>query len=306
MERRPYGRDLSLTLRMLFVSLVLAGVYSVLGLLVAIFVVAEWREWEAWLLSVFFVGGIWAHYRTSDELVLGAARARVVGPKKEPELHAMLERLCTMADLPKPRVAVSEATIPNAFAAGRSPRRAVVVVTGSLRERLEPAELESVLAHELAHIANRDAFVVTAASLFPVLGAYLGRWRFAGHDFTDRERDFREYLVWPFLMALGLVLYGLGAVLTFAISRYREYAADRGSALITGRPEQLMSALQKVSSDIARIPKRDLRALAGLNAFFIVPAAKPRRWEISMDHPPLEKRLRELSELAREMGRPVR
>ncbi len=306
MRRKDLGRDFGLSVRMLLVGGVIAVLYAALALIAVWVVSTSPGDLLSWAIALLIFGGILAHFANAEGLVLGAARARLVDRAEAPELHATVERLCGLTDLPKPRLAVSESDVPNAFAAGMTTRRSTVAVTQGLWSRLEPPELEAVLAHELAHIANRDAIVVTSASLFPTIGAWLGRWRFGAQDFRTRERDWREYLIWPFLMVLALVLYGFGALLTFAISRYREYAADRGSALITGRPEALMSALQKISGDMASIPKRDLRALSGLNAFFIIPAVKPRRFELSMDHPPLTKRLRKLAEIARELGQAVR
>jgi heat shock protein HtpX len=303
-QRKAYGRDLGLTLRMAFVGLVLATLYAGVLLLAVLVVLVDPGEWESWAIAAIMLGAVGGHLAAADRLVLRAVRARLVSPDEEPDLHAAIERLCALADLPKPRVAVSDLTVPNAFATGITPSRGVIVVTRGLRARLDRGQLEAVLAHELSHIANRDAVLVTAASLFPTVGAWLGRWRFGGRDFRDRKRDRREYVLWPFMIVLGAVLYGFGALLTFTISRYREYAADRGAALITGAPEQLMSALQTISSDMALIPTRDLRALAGLNAFFIIPTtSRRRRLELLMTHPPVEKRLAELGEIARELGK---
>jgi heat shock protein HtpX len=257
-----------------------------------------------WFLPLLVLFGVWAHYEGADKLALRAMHAREVLPDEEPGLHEQVARLSGLAEIPKPRIAISPLDAPNAFAAGTRPSRATLVVTDGLRARLTPQELESVLGHELSHVANRDAFIVTAASLFPTIGAYLGHWRFGGHDFTHEKRDLREYIFWPFIMAMAILLYVFGRLLTFAISRYREYAADRGSVLLTGSPEQLMSALQKITGEMASIPNRDLRAMSGLNALFIIPAAASR-WEVAMDHPPLRKRLARLEEMARELGKAV-
>jgi heat shock protein HtpX len=176
-----------------------------------------------------------------------------------------------------------------------------------LERRLDERELEAVIAHELAHIANRDAIVMTAASYLQMWGAIFARRRWGREDFGKEDHDFSTRASFALIKPFALVFYGFTTALTFALSRYREYAADRGAALMTGAPEQLMSALQKIAGEVARIPSRDLRAMSGLNAFFIIPASvKERRFEFLMDHPPLEKRLRELSELARDMGRPIR
>jgi heat shock protein HtpX len=303
MQRGPYGRDLSLSIRMLFVSVVLLVLYGSLAFL------ALWAIYDdPGLGSVAAAFSLaictYIYFKAADGLVLRAVGASPVERAEAPELHGMVERLAAMADLPKPRIAVSSLDAPNAFAAGITPPRATIVVTRGLLDRLEEREVEAVLGHEVAHIANRDALVVTAASLFPTVGAWLGRWRFGARDFRKRKRDWREYLAWPFLMLFAVILYAFGTLLTFTISRYREYAADLGSALATGHPENLMSALQKLSSETALIPRRDLRALSGLNAFFIV-SVKRRRFVLNMDHPPLEKRLARLAEITRELGKAV-
>jgi heat shock protein HtpX len=289
---------------MLIVTTVLVLLYAAL-LTVAFGVVwVDRSDVRAWLVPPFVILCLYLHYSGAGRLALAAVHASEVRPDDEPELYGAVEKLSALADIPTPRVAVSPLDAPNAFAAGTSPKRATIVVTTGLRDRLEPQELEAVLGHELSHIVHRDVFVVTAASLFPTVGAYLGRWRFGTSDFRRRKRDAREWLLWPVIMTIAVILFVFGKLLTFAISRYREYAADRGSVLLTGAPEQLMSALQKVSGEMALIPNRDLRALAGLNALFIIPAAVSR-WEVAMDHPPLGKRLARLEEMARELGRPA-
>ena len=222
----------------------------------------------------------------------------------------MVERLCAMADLPKPRVAMIDSVVPNAFATGRNPKHAAVAVTRGLWERLEPQEIEGVLAHELSHIANRDVLVMTVASFFAMLAALLTRFGLYAGMFGgfggNRDSNNNSVPVWLIVVAASMVTYVVSWVLIRTISRYREYAADRGSALITGAPEYLMSALQKISSQITLIPERDLREVAGMNAFFIIPASvKERTAELFMDHPPLEKRLARLAEISREMGRPI-
>jgi heat shock protein HtpX len=247
-------------------------------------------------------------YYTSDKLALAAAGAKVVSREDAPQLHDMVERLCGMADLPKPKIAIMNTPVPNAFATGRSPKHAAVCVTTGLWDRLEPKEVEGVLAHELSHIANRDVLVMTVASFFAMLaamltrfGLYAGMWGGGGN-----RRDNNGPPVWLIIFAVSILVYAISFVLIRTISRYREYAADRGSALITGAPEYLMSALQKISSQMTMIPNRDLRQVEGMNAFFIIPAkAKSAVSELFMDHPPIEKRLAALAEIAREMGRPV-
>jgi heat shock protein HtpX len=234
----------------------------------------------------------------------------VVGPDEAPELHAMVERLCAMADLPKPRVAVIDSEVPNAFATGRSPKHAAVAVTTGLWNRLDSREVEGVLAHELSHVANRDVLVMTVASFFAMLAGVLTRFglyagMFGGFG-NSRDNNNNSVPVWLIVLVVSIVTYFLSQILILAISRYREFAADRGSALLTGAPEHLMSALQKIASQITMIPQQDLRQVETMNAFFIVPTNwKKRGAELFMTHPPLEKRLDALAEIAREMGRPV-
>jgi heat shock protein HtpX len=212
-----------------------------------------------------------------------------------------------MADLPKPKVAIMDTPVPNAFATGRSPKHAAVCVTTGLWDRLEPKEIEGVLAHELSHIANRDVLIMTVASFFAMLAAILTRFGLYANMFGGGDRrDNNGPPVWLIVMVVSILVYALSYILIRTISRYREYAADRGSALITGAPEYLMSALQKISSQMTLIPNRDLRAVEGLSAFFIVsPKIRSAVGELFMDHPPIEKRLAALAEIAREMGRPV-
>ena len=218
-----------------------------------------------------------------------------------------------MADLPKPKVAIMETPVPNAFATGRSPKHAAICVTTGLWNRLEPKEVEGVLAHELSHVANRDVLVMTLASFFAMLAALLARFGFYaglfggfGGNNRSNNNGNNGVPVWLIVTAVAIVTYAISFILIRTISRYREYAADRGSALITGAPEYLMSALQKISSQMTLIPNQDLRKVEGMNAYFIIPArAKAFTSELFMDHPPIEKRLAALAEIAREMGRPV-
>jgi heat shock protein HtpX len=201
--------------------------------------------------------------------------------------------------------------VPNAFATGRSPKHAAVCVTTGLWHRLEPKEIEGVLAHELSHIANRDVLTMTIASFFAMLAAFITRitlWSgmFGGFGGGNRDNN-NGPPVWLIVLFVSMAVYAISFVLIRTLSRYREYAADRGSALITGAPENLMSALQKISSQMTLIPQQDLRQVEGMNAFFIIPAkARGMAAELFMDHPPIEKRLAALAEIAREMGRPVR
>jgi heat shock protein HtpX len=304
MKRKAYGRDAGLSLRMLFTT-------SLLGLLYVVFAVVLFQVLNfGVVLAVVIVGAMaFFQYFTSDKLALKAAGARVVERDEAPQLHDMIERLCAMADLQKPRVAIIESDVPNAFATGRNQKHAAVAVTTGLWQRLEPKEVEGVLAHELSHIANRDVLVMTVASFFAMVAALLTRFGFYGGMFGGMggNRDNNNSVpVWLIVLLVSIVTYFLSQILILAISRYREYAADRGSALITGAPENLMSALQKIASGITQIPQRDLREVEGMNAFFIVPTNwRSSMGQLFMTHPPLEKRLAALAEIAREMGRPV-
>jgi heat shock protein HtpX len=310
MKRRTYGRDTGLTMRMLLTS-------GLLGLLYVVFAVILFSVLKVGLapMLVIVIAMAFFQYYTSDKLALAAAGAKVVSREEAPALHDMVERLCAMADLPKPKVAIMDTPVPNAFATGRSPKHAAVCVTTGLWERLEPKEVEGVLAHELSHVANRDVLVMTIASFFAMLaamltrfGLYAGMWGggFGGGYGGNNRNNNNGPPVWLIMLLVPMVVYAISFVLIRTISRYREYAADRGSALITGAPEYLMSALQKISSQMTLIPNRDLRQVEGMNAFFIVPAKlRTATAEIFMDHPPLEKRLAALAAIAREMGRPV-
>jgi len=310
MKRRSFGRDRGLSLRMLFTT-------ALLGLLYVLFAVVLFSVLNVGLapMLVIVIGMAFFQYYTSDKLALAAAGAKVVTPEEAPELHAIVERLCAMANLPKPRVAVVESDVPNAFATGRNPKHAAVAVTTGLWRRLDQQEIEGVLAHELSHIANRDVLVMTVASFFAMLAAMLTRFGLyagmfggfgGGFGGGNRNNNNSQVPVWLIVMLVSMVVYAISFILIRTISRYREYAADRGSALITGAPEHLMSALQKIAGTITQIPQRDLREVAGMNAFFILPTNfRSQMSEWMMDHPPLEKRLAALEKIAREMGKPV-
>jgi heat shock protein HtpX len=302
MKRKAFGRDAGLSARMLLTTFLLGALYVV-------FAVVLFQVLDVGLVPMLLivVGLALFQYFTSDKLALAASGAKVVTAEQAPELHAMVERLCAMSDLPKPRVAVIPTEVPNAFATGRSPKHSAVAVTEGLWRRLEPKEIEGVLAHELSHIANRDVLIMTVASFFAMLAAVLMRFGMFGGMFGGGDRN-REggAPVWLIIFAVSLVTYVISFVLIRTISRYREYAADRGASLMTGAPEQLMSALQKIASDIVRIPQRDLRQVERMNAFFIIPTSvKSSVGELFATHPPLEKRLARLGAIAQEMGRPV-
>src|SRR5829696_1498954 len=296
MKRKAYGGDAGLTFRMLLTGGLLGLLYVVFGAILISFLNVGLIP-----MLLILVGIAVVQYYTSDKLALAASGAKVVERDRAPELHDMIERLCALADLPKPKVAVIDTDVPNAFATGRNPKHSAVAVTTGLWNRLEPQEVEGVLAHELSHIGNRDVLIMTLAGFFAMVAGLLARWGAFFGGGGDRDRGVP---VWLIVVVVSIVTYLLSYILIRAISRYREYAADRGAALITGAPENLMSALQKISSQMLRIPQRDLREVAAMNAFFIIPTnVKSTFGELFMTHPPLEKRLAALERVAREMGK---
>jgi heat shock protein HtpX len=221
--------------------------------------------------------------------------AREVSPAEAPELHAMIERLCIQADLPKPKVAVADTRMPNAFALGRSPKSATVCATTGIMELLSPAELEGVMAHELTHVANRDVLVMTLAGFFATIAAYIVQFGFLFGGGRSDDDDNPSFLV---LFLVSLAVYVVSFFLMQALSRYREFAADRGAALITGRPSALASALTHISSGMHRIPERDLRATSELQAFYIFPPGTGKSLgNLFATHPPMEKRIAALQRL---------
>ena len=232
----------------------------------------------------------------SDKLALRAMGAREVSPQEAPELHAMIERLCVQADLPKPSIAVANTQMPNAFAIGRSPKSATVCATTGIMELLSPAELEGVMAHELTHVQNRDVLVMTLASFFATIAAYIMQFGlFFGGGHSSDDDDNPSILV---LFAVSFFVYVISFFLMQALSRYREFSADRGAALITGRPSALASALTRISGGMQRIPQRDLRATQELAAFYIFPpGAGKSLGALFATHPPMEKRIAALSRL---------
>ncbi len=236
-------------------------------------------------------------YFFSDKLVLKSMGAKIVSESEEPELHQMISRLCAMADLPKPRIAVVNTPMPNAFATGRSPGNAVVAVTTGIRRQLTPAELEAVLAHELTHVKNRDVMVMTIASFLSTVAFFIVRYSFffgGGGSSRDRGGVAAAFLA-------SVVVWIVSSLLIRALSRYREYAADRGSAVITGQPSNLASALKKISGVMPRIPKEDLRKAEGMNAFFIIPAVSGSSiMNLLSTHPSTEKRIAALQKIERE------
>jgi heat shock protein HtpX len=238
-------------------------------------------------------GLLLAQFFVSDKLALHAMGAREVTPAEAPELHAMIDRLCVQADLPKPRVAVADTDMPNAFAIGRSPNKATVCATTGIMRILTPAELEGVLAHELTHVQNRDVLVMTIAGFFATVAAYIVQFGFFFGGDGDDDGD--SFVI---LLLVSLAVYAISFFLMQALSRYREFAADRGSGIITGRPSALAAALLKISGTMDRIPQKDLRATSELAAFYIFPPrAKAAVGNLFSTHPPMEKRIAALERL---------
>jgi len=245
----------------------------------------------------------------SDKIALRTAGAREVTPEEAPELHGIVDRLCALADMPKPRVAIANTDMPNAFATGRNADKAVLCVTTGLMRRLNPEELEGVISHEMSHVAHKDVQVMTIASFLAIIAALLIRIAFYGELFGGRGRgrgNQNMLLIMLALMAVSIVVYAVSFLLIRMLSRYRELAADRSGALLTGQPSALKSALVKVSTDIAKIPTRDLRSVEPLNAFFFAPAmglsAGPSLSKIFSTHPTLQRRLDELDKVQRQLG----
>ncbi len=255
-------------------------------------------------------GGYW----WSDKIALRTARAQLVTPQQAPQLHGIIDRICALADMPKPRVAISPVDLPNAFATGRSSKVAVVCVTEGLLKRLNDDELEGVLAHEMSHVAHKDVAVMTIASFLGIIAALLVRFAFYGELFggggRGRGGNNNNQNALPILlivMVVGIVVYAISFLLIRLLSRYRELSADRSGALLTGQPSALASALVKVSGDIARIPTRDLRQAEPLNAFYFAPALSGQKGQTSLStlfstHPPLEKRLKQLDKISKQLS----
>jgi heat shock protein HtpX len=286
-----FGKDTGLQIRMTVTLFLLGLVYVVL-------VVALLAAGANGITVAVIAGGLAAlNLFASDKLALAAMGARVVTPEEAPQLHAMIERLCVQADLPKPKVAVANTRMPNAFALGRSPKSATVCATTGIMEMLSPSELEGVMAHELTHVANRDVLVMTLAGFFATIAAYIVQFGFffGGGSSDDDDDDNPSFLV---LLLVSLVVYVVSFLLMQALSRYREFAADRGAAVITGRPSALASALTKIASGMNRIPQKDLRAASELQAFFIFPTGAGKSISrLFSTHPPLEKRIAALQRL---------
>ncbi|HYJ66897.1 MAG TPA: zinc metalloprotease HtpX [Nocardioidaceae bacterium] len=296
MAKTRFRGDGGLTARMSLVGFLLVALYLLFG--------AVLIAYTNLFFGVIVVAGLaWGQWFFSDKMALASMRARVVTPEQAPELHGMIDRLVALADMPKPRVAIADTDLPNAFATGRSPDHAVVCVTTGIMRRLDAEELEGVLSHELAHVANRDVAIMTVASVLGLVAGFIARWGllFGG----GRSRD-NGPPVWLIIWLVSLVVYAISFLLTRALSRYRELSADRSGAYLTGKPSALASALTKISGDMARIPTRDLRQAQSMNAFFFTPALKAEHFStLFSTHPHIQTRLDQLAKISADLGRQV-
>ncbi|HEV7529619.1 MAG TPA: zinc metalloprotease HtpX [Solirubrobacteraceae bacterium] len=289
-RRQSFGKDTGLQARMLLTLFLL-------GLLYAVFVGVLFAAGAgAGLIVVVAVVLLLVQLFGSDKLAMASLGLKEVSPEQEPELHGIIDRLCVQADLPKPRVCVMETSMPNACAMGRSQKSATVCATRGILDMLSPAELEGVMAHELSHVINRDVMVMTLASFFATLASMIAQFAlFFGGGYGSDEEGERDIML---VILVSVVVYAVSFVLLRTLSRYREFAADRGSAVLTGRPSALASALLKISGTMERVPSQDLRKAETMSAFFIIPArAKKSLMNIFADHPPLEQRLAALQRL---------
>ena len=300
MARRKsnYTIDRGLSVRMFLTGAALLGLYLVIG--------AVLRAFGIGLFAIVLVefGMLFAQYWFSDRIAMFSMGAQLVSESEEPELHAMIDRLCQLANMPKPKVGVAPQDIPNAFATGRNPANAAVVVTRGIQRRLSDEELEAVLAHELSHVAHRDVAVMTIASGVGLLAGLISRMAMWGSFLSGDDRENQNAFIMELVvMLVSFVVYIVAYLLTLTLSRYRELSADRSGAILIGKPSALASALIKISGDMATIPTNDLRKVEGMNAFFFTPAlAQGSVAALFSTHPPLQKRLDQLARLEREMN----
>jgi heat shock protein HtpX len=302
MARTRFAPDRGLSARMVLVMFLLGLLYVVfVGVLIAIHL-------SVVLIAIIAGGFFLFQFFGSDRIALYAMNGHIVTPEEAPELHAIIDRLCALSDTPKPKVAIAESDVPNAFATGRSQKRAVVCATTGILRRLDAEELEGVLAHEMSHVAHHDVVVMTIASFLGVLAGLITRFAFyaglfgGGGRRNDREDNGAIMVV--VIMLVSAIVYAISFLLIRALSRYRELAADRAGALLTGRPSALASALQKVTGAMGQIPTRDLRSAEAFNAFFFTPALANGFSLSSLfsTHPSLERRLQQQAAISRELG----
>ncbi len=300
MASTRFLKDSGLTARMTLVMFLLGALFVALivGLMYAI-------PQYAIFIGLIGLGIAWWQWYNSDTLALKAMRAREVSPEEAPELHAVIDRLCALADMPKPRVAIAYTDLPNAFATGRSPSRSVVCVTTGILDRLSAEEVEAVLAHELSHVAHRDVLVMTLAASAGIVAGMATRGAQYGAVFGGGRRDSNSGPAFLIALVVSLVVYAVSFFLTRLLSRYRELCADRSGAYLTMKPAALASALQKISGEMNTIPQKDLRASSAMNAFFIAPAvAGVDLRTLTSTHPSLEQRLEQLAKIQAELTRP--
>jgi heat shock protein HtpX len=317
MAKTRYATDRGLIARMGVTMFLIGLVFTAFILILVLLLFKFANVSSGGIIFIAVLAGValsFGSYYWSDRIALATAGAQLVTPEQAPELHGVIDRLCALADMPKPRVAIAPADMPNAFATGRSSKVAVVCVTQGLLRRLDRNELEGVLAHEMSHVAHKDVAVMTIASFLGIVAGLLIRFAFyselfgggggRGRRVGNNQNTFPVILA---VMAVGIVVYTISFLLIRLLSRYRELSADRSGALLTGQPSALASALVKVSGEMARIPTRDLRAAEPLNAFYFAPAFSARKGEMSMSrlfstHPSLEKRLKALDEISKQLS----
>jgi len=290
-----WKRDWSLTARVWLTGLLLLLLYLVfMTILLVLFPSAS-----IWLFVILAVGMGLVQYFFSDKMVLWSTGARVIEADEYPELHLMVEKLCKEADLPLPKIAIMQSPVPNAFATGRNPKHAVVACTDSIIRLLTPGELEAVLAHELSHVKNRDILTMTMASFIAMIASMIMQSFFFSALFGGRDREGGSWIV---VWIVSIIVYAISTLLILALSRYREFAADRGSALITRNPRALISALNKISGRMEAVPVEAKAKVEGANAFFIIPALSGNTiMELFSTHPPLEKRIANLEKVESEL-----
>ena len=305
MARTRFASDAGLTARMTSVMFLLGGIFVALIVILMFVLPPTWAPF----IGLIGLGIAWWQWYNSDTVAMRAMRAREVTPEEAPELHAMIDRLCTLADMPKPRVGIADVSVPNAFATGRSPDRSVVCVTTGILGLLTADEMEAVLAHELSHVAHRDVLVMTIASSAGIIAGMLSRGAQYGAWFGGGRRDNDNnggLPIWLVVLLISLVVYAVSFFLTRLLSRYRELCADRSGAYLTMKPRALATALQKISGGMNAIPTADLRASSAMNAFFIAPAIEGVSLsQLTSTHPSLEQRLEQLARIEAELSRPV-
>jgi heat shock protein HtpX len=300
MASSRFIKDGGLTARMTLTMFLLGALFVVL----VVALMTAFRGYAV-LIAVAAIGMAFWQWWSSDKLAMRAMRAREVTPEEAPELHGMIDRLCALADMPKPRVGIADMAIANAFATGRSPDRAVVCVTTGILQTLTAEELEGVLAHELSHVAHRDVLVMTVASSAGIAAGLLMRFAQFGGMGRSRSNNNSAFPAVLVAVLVSLVVYAVSFLLLRLLSRYREMCADRSGAYLTMKPAALASALQKISGEVAATPKRDLRSAGAASALCIVPAFRGGLSGMLATHPPLEQRLEQLARIQAELSRPT-